>query len=298
MLAGYLGARFQLVSQSFLREANKFVFKFSLPLLLYKNVAASVHSGDFNGKLILTCLITIISMIALSCILVPLFVKRRGQQGSIIQAIYRSNFVIYGIPLAMSIYGESALTTIAMLMAVSIPFYNMSAVLILAYFSETRTGSIFKWKTLVEVVTNPLLLGAVVGYIFGMLKITLPEWLDFPVRSVANIATPLALIVMGGQFEMKNMKKNLNKVLITSALRLIIVPAIALTVFIAMGFTGVELVALLCLFATPTAVTSYIMAENMGNDGELAGQVVVLTTLASCFTIFGFVFVMKTLGVI
>ncbi|MDR1678659.1 MAG: AEC family transporter [Prevotellaceae bacterium] len=298
MLGGYAGAYYKILSPVFLTEANKFVFRFALPFLLFRNVFSAIHHGDINGNLISASLITIIAMIVLSCLLVPLFVKRNGQRGSMIQAIYRSNFLIYGIPLGMSIYGEAAMRPISMVMAVSIPLYNMSAVLILAYFSENRTSRVFSWQSLVDVLRNPLIIGCAVGAVFGVFHLELPPFIDRPIADIAAIATPLALIVMGGQFRFRSLHKNIRMVVSASVFRLIIIPAVAMLIFIWIGFRGVELCALFCLFATPTAVVSYIMSENMGCDGELSAQIIVLTTAASCFTIFAFVFIMKTMGVL
>jgi predicted permease len=69
-------------------------------------------------------------------------------------------------------------------------------------------------------------------------------------------------------------------------------------VFIRMGFRAIDLSVLLCIFASPTAVSSYIMAGNMGCDGELSGQIVVLTTVGSILSIFLFVFALRTIGVL
>jgi predicted permease len=293
---GYAGAHFKFLSPSFLAEANKFVFKFSLPFLLYRSVFSAVHKGDINPQLIITCLVTITIMIVALCLLVPLFVKRNGQRGSMIQAIYRSNFLIYGIPLGISMYGQQAMAPISMIMAVSIPYYNVSAVLILSYFSEERKGKLQVRKFVIDVFKNPLIIACIIGSIFGYFHWELPNSIDNTVKMIADIATPLALIVMGGQFKFRSLRANIKMVISASVLRLVIIPALAMAAFIYLGFRDVELCALFCLFATPTAVASYIMSENMGCDGQLSGQIIVLTTVASCFTIFGFIFVMKSMG--
>jgi predicted permease len=80
--------------------------------------------------------------------------------------------------------------------------------------------------------------------------------------------------------------------------RLLIVPGCVLAVFVYMGFRNMELSVLLCIFATPTAMASYIMAKNMNNDGELSGQIVVLTTACSCVTIFLIIFFLRGWGLL
>ena len=296
MAAGYVARYFKLVNDSFLSEANKFVFRLALPFMLFQNIRLTFH-GDFpDSKLILSSLAGIMIVILVSFIIVPVFVKRPGQKGSIIQGIYRSNFLIYGIPLATSMYGKEAMGPISVLMGTTIPAFNIAAVIILSIYSETENQKLSIKRIMIDIVRNPLIIGCFTGMLFGLLQIKFPSYIDRPINDLVGIATPLALFVMGGEFKFKSLRSNIWKVLATTLARLIIVPTLAMAVFVSMGFRNLELSALLCMFATPTAVSSYIMAKNMRCDAELAGQIVVLTTVCSCITIFLFVFVLRTMG--
>ena len=296
--AGYTARQINFVSDKFLSEANRFTFKFLLPLMLFHNVRDTFH-GDFtNSTLIWSALAGMSVVIALSFCMVPLLVKRRGQRGSMIQGIYRSNFVIYGLPLATGMYGQDAVHSIAMLLGIMTPFYNVAAVIILSIFSETRTKRISVIQLLRDIATNPLILGCVTGMLFGALHIDLPVAINKPVSELATAASPLALFLTGGEFRFKSLNNNLWKALSATVARLVIVPLVAMLVFIPMGFRTIDLGVLLCIFATPTAVSSYIMAGNMGCDSELSGQIVVLTTVSSSLTIFLFVFVLRNMGML
>ncbi len=288
--AGYIAKQINCVSDTFLSEANNFVFKFLLPLMLFQNIRATFQGEFTNPKLICTAVAGISLVIVLSFCVVPLLVKRKGQRGSIIQGIYRSNFLIYGMPLATGMYGQDAAQSISMLMGVMIPFYNVAAVIILSIFSETRKHSLSVVQLCKDIFTNPLILGCLAGILFGFFQLTIPTAIDKPISGLAGAASPLALFLMGGEFKFKRLSTNLWKVISVTTVRLAIVPTIAMLVFIAMGFRKVDLSVLLCIFATPTAVSSYIMAQNMGCDGELSGQIVVLTTVCSSISIFFFVF--------
>ena len=296
--AGYAFRQFNLVSDKFLSEATRFVFRFLLPLMLFQNIRGTFR-GDFtNVSLIFTAMAGISVVIIFSLCIVPLFVKRSGQRGSMIQGIYRSNFLIYGMPLATGMYGQDAAHSIAMLLGVMVPFYNVAAVIILSVFSETRTHRLSLARIIRDIACNPLIIGCVAGLLFGMLRIEMPTVLNKPVGELSAAAAPLALFLMGGDFKFRSLNNNLWKVLSATAVRLFIVPLIAVLVFIPMGFRTVELSVLLCIFATPTAVSSYVMAENMGCDGELSGQIVVLTTAGSGISIFLFVLVLRSFGVL
>jgi predicted permease len=298
MTAGYIARQINFVSDKFLSEVNRFVFKFLLPLMLFQNIRFIFH-GDFsNTSLIFTAMAGVSIVIAGSLCIVPLFVKRRGQCGSMIQGIYRSNFLIYGMPLATGMYGQDAARAVAMLLGVIVPFYNIAAVFILSAFSETRVNRLSLVRLLWDVVRNPLIIGCVVGLLFGMFRIEIPEAVNKPIDELSAAASPLALFLMGGEFKFRSLNNNLWKVLSVTVARLVIVPLAAMLVFIPMGFRTIDMSVMLCLFATPAAVSGYIMANNMGCDGELSGQIVVLTTVGSCLSIFLFVFVLKSIGVL
>jgi len=296
--AGYAARQINFVSEIFLLEATQFVFKFLLPLMLFQNIRVTFR-GDFtNVSLIFTAMAGCTVVIILSLCIVPLFVKRRGQRGSMIQGIYRSNFLIYGMPLATGMYGQEAAHSIAMLLGVMVPFYNVAAVIILSLFSETRTNRPSLTQIVWDIVRNPLIIGCAAGLLLGMLQIEIPVALNKPIVELSAAASPLALFLMGGDFKFRSLNNNLWKVLSATAARLIIVPMVAVLVFVLMGFHTVELGVLLCIFATPTAVSSYVMASNMGCDGELSGQIVVLTTAGSGLSIFLFVFALRSIGVL
>ena len=296
--AGYIARRINFVSDKFLSEATHFVFTFMLPLMLFQNIREAFHGNFSNTSLIFTAVAGIGIVIALSLCIVPLFVKRNGQRGSMIQGIYRSNFVIYGIPLATSMYGQEAAWSIAILLGVVTPIYNIVAVVLLSSYSEIRTTRLSLMKMLRDIARNPLILGCVAGMIFGALRIELPVAINKPISELSAAAPTLALFLMGGEFRFRSLNNNLWKVLSATAARLVIVPLVAMLVFISMGYRTIDLSVLLCIFASPTAVSSYIMAGNMGCDGELSGQIVVMTTVCSGLSIFLFVFALRSIGVL
>lgn len=296
MALGYVLKLSGFVKESFLADLNKFVFKFLLPIMLFQDIRHS-YTGDFsNAKLIYTSMIGVAAVILISFLIVPFFVKRKGQKGSVIQGIYRSNFLIYGLPLATGMYGDAARAEISMLMGIMIPFYNVAAVIILSIYSETGTHKVTLWSVLKDIVTNPLILGCAFGLLAGMINLQLPHFLESPLSQLGVCAAPLALFVMGGEFNFRSLKSNLWKVVAVSACRLVIVPVIVLAICVFLGFRGVDLAVLISIFATPAAMAGYIMARNMGNDAELSAQIVVLSTACSSVTIFFIVYFLRSWG--
>lgn len=294
MAVGYSVRQFKVVSDNFLMQMNRFVFKFLLPLMVFQEIRLS-YTGDFsNVRLIYTSLAGVTGVILLSAIIVRLTVKRKGQRGSMIQGIYRSNFLIYGLPIATGMYGDEAIAPITMLLGIMIPFYNIAAVIVLSLHSELDADRLTAGKLLKGIVANPLFLGSVCGVLGGAVHLKFPYFVELPAGQLAATASPFALFVMGGEFRFRSMRNNIYKVIAATVSRLIVIPAVVLGICIRMGFRDVELAVLTGLFATPTALASYIMAKNMGNDGELSGQIVVLTTVLSCVSIFFIVFLMRS----
>lgn len=295
MILGYMARLFKFVNADFLNQLNKFVFKFLLPIMLFQDIRHS-YQGDFsNTNLILGSFVGVTIVILLSFLIVPPLVKSKRQRGSVIQGIYRSNFLIYGLPLATGMYGDEARAGISMLMGLMIPFYNVAAVIILSIYSENSSKPSIK-NVLKDIVTNPLIIGCAVGLLAGIVNLRLPQFLESPLSQLGAAAAPLALFMMGGEFEFKNLRNNLAKVIAVTIARLVIVPVAALAIFIQLGFTGVDLAILISIFATPAAMAGYIMARNMGNDAELSAQIVVLTTACSCVSIFFIIYFLRSWG--
>ena len=293
---GYFMHQIHFLSADFFAQLNRFVFKFLLPLMLFQEIRSSYHNDFSNVKLILTAVSGIAAIILISTIIVKLTIKRKAQQGSMIQGIYRSNFLIYGIPLVTGMYGSGAIAHVTMLMGIITPIHNIVAVVLLTFHSESESNRISSRKVLKEIAVNPLLLGAIFGLLGGIIQLKLPQSVEAPLNQLAMMASPLALFVMGGEFRFRSLRNNIYKVLAVTISRLVIIPIVMLYICIQLGFRNLELSMLLTIFATPTAVASYIMAKNMGNDGELSGQIVVLTTLLSCVTIFFIVLFLRSHG--
>ena len=228
--------------------------------------------------------------------IIPKIVKENPRRGVIIQAIFRSNFVLFGLPLTIAVFGDSAASIAAMMVTVVVSIYNTTSVFILEMFNGEGKSDIK--KTLKAVVANPLLQGAIVGLIFFFLGIKLPGSLVTPIAAFSNMTSPLAIYVLGGTLQFKAIRKNLKYLVPTLTCKLFILPAIIIAIAYAFGLRGLELFLLIAVYATPVAAASYPMAQNMGGDGELAGQFVVISTAVSMFTLFLWIFFMKSVGLI
>lgn len=293
MTIGYVLRQRKLVDTHSLNVMNKMVFRIFLPLLLFLNIY-SLEPGDSfnqrNGTLLLLSILCIIFIVLIMHLLFPLFVQDKKKCSVMIQGIFRSNLVLFGIPIAASIYGEDSLGIVSLLAAFIVPLFNVLAVIILEYY---RGGKVNYRNMLLNIIKNPLIIASVAAFILLALRVQIPELILSPLSALSKVATPLAFIVLGGTFQFSRISINL-KYLITVVLgKLILFPLIVFTIAIALGFRGEALVALIGVSASPTAVSSFTMAVEMEADGELAGQAVIFTSIISIVTIFFLVYLLK-----
>jgi predicted permease len=294
MCLGVFLRKINIFDERFLKTANSFTFKVLLPALLFYNIYSSNLSDSFNGKLVVFAVATVLITISLLFIIVPIFEKDNRNRGVMIQGLYRGNFVLFGIPLCTNIFGDVSTGITSMLIAVVVPLYNFFAVIVLDVYSKDELDI---KNTLISIMKNPLIIGSIAGILLSLLKIKLPISLEKTIYDISKIATPLALILLGGEFKIGNVYKNIKNITIVCLGKLVIIPTIVFSIAIAIGFRGVEIGALLAMIASPVAVSSFIMAQHYNSNDELAGQIVFVSTTLSSISIFVFIYIFKVTGI-
>jgi len=292
MLLGYGLKQFRVATKDQFNAINRLIFKIFLPILLFYNIYKTDIGSILDGKLIAFTVIAVLIVFAAGYGLVFLFTKDNAKRGVMLQGFFRSNFAILGIPLVNYICGDNAGGLSSLMVAIIVPLFNMLAVITLERF---RDGKIQFGKLIKGILTNPLVIGCAVGAIFLLLDIQLPSLIETTVSDAASIASPLAIVVLGASFNFSTIKTSIKELIITVATRLLIVPALAITAAVLLGFRGEALVCLMVAFGAPTAVSSFSMAQQMGGDEELAAQIVVFSSALCLFTLFGWIFLLSSL---
>ena len=300
---GYIAVRLKWVNDSFTDAATKVVFNLALPVYLFSEITSADAGSLLDGKLNIFVACGVVTSFLILTLVVPLFVKSRPVRGAFIQGVYRSNIAILGVPLAQNLYGDAGAQSMALLILITIPLYNVLAVVILSVNSDEAhrsSGGKLVLNIIKGVVTNPLIIGIALALIClaaGVRLSALPKVLSGSVSLVAGMSTPLALFCLGSGLKFRRFGERIRYSLTAAALRLLAMPVLACGVGYAAGFRHMELVLILIAFGTPTAVSSYIMAKNMGSDYDLAGEIVLLTTVGSTVTLFLFTFVFRAMGI-
>ena len=290
--------------KDFFNQVDRFVFHVAFPIYIFNELSKAEIEDLFNIYLVVYCVSGILISVFLSNLIVPLFIKSRPTRGAFIQGIFRSNFAMLGVPLAGNLFGDLGLRTAALVLPFPVVMFNTISVIVLAVNADSsdtpvnqNTVSNVK-KIILGIITNPLIIGIVTALPFMLLKISLPTALQKSINYGANMATPLALISLGAGIDLKVLKNKVKLSFVASLIKTTVCPLLFVVPAVLLGFRDAALVVIFVLFGAPTAVSSYIMAKNMKSDYELAGQIVVLTTVICPVTVFTGSFILKSLGLI
>ncbi|HEX9025037.1 MAG TPA: AEC family transporter [Clostridium sp.] len=293
MTLGYFLKSIKLFDKHTVKQMNNLVFKSFLPILLFYNIYKTDLSMGFKPKLMLFSVLSIISIFLVLCIIIPRIEKDNKRKGVLMQAIFRSNFVLFGLPVTISLLGEQNAGVPSLIISVIIPTFNFLSVIALEIYQD---GNINYKKIIKGIITNPLIIASLLGILMLITGIKFPQVLDKTLLDLSKVATPLALVVLGASFEFSAVSGCLKQVIIGVIGKLLIVPIIFIPISILAGFRDIELATLLIMFSAPVAINSFTMADQMGADSELAGQIVVFSSILSVFTIFLWIYIVKTLG--
>ncbi len=296
LFVGNLSVRFNWVDKKTLNKLNKFIFRVPLPILLFLGIYNMENVDVQNSIKMLSVILIVLPLITL---LMSLTLNRtklpNPKKAVIVQAWFRSNIMIFGIPVVQGMYGDAGLPLLSSLILVAVPLVNILAVFVLEGY---RGHDISASKLMLSVIKNPLVDAALLGFIFFLLQIKLPQIILSPLESLSKTATPIAFIILGGTLEFDSIKKNINLILLGSVGKLIITPLIVILAAIAIGLRGMYLGCIVATIASPVAVSSFTMAKEMDGDADLAAQLVIITTVLSLVTIFFWLYGLKSFNLL
>ncbi len=298
MAAGYALRRAIGLTTAWVQVTNKLVFRLLLPLLLFRNMFESDLSTAFSPDML--SLIgfgvtgTILTFLLLYLI-VPRLETENSRRGVLIQGIFRSNMALFGIPVALSLYGEGNIMIVTVMVSFVIPLFNVLGVLSLKLFEGCKPD----WKEILKsIITNPLILAIAAGLLCNVSGVALPAPVQKAAWALSDCATPISFFLLGASFTFASAAKNRRTLIVATLSRLVFVPLFWLSLGILLGFRDQRLFALMMLFTPPTAVGSYPMACAMKGDGQLASEIVVFTSAFSVASILLWIFIFRSLGLI
>ena len=278
-----------------LGKFNSIAFRVFLPFQIFKNVFDAPLGESFDFKLVIFIAAGLILSGGLALLTARTVEPRRDRRGVMAQGMFRGNYVLLGMPLIESLFGEAGTGLASLMIAINIPIYNVLSVIFLELYAG---GEINARKMLRDIATNPLIDATLVGLLAKAVHLPVYAFpaLGSALKSLAGVATPLCLFILGGSFAPAGIGNYAKSLWITVLFKLIVIPGLALAAAAAIGIRGIGLGVVMMSFGAPTAVNSYTMARELGGDGELAASIVVIDTALSCLTLFGWIVLLRTLG--
>lgn len=310
---GYILKKIGFMTPEFAKAANKLVFRLFLPCMLFLNVYRIEDLGGMDFGYVAYVLIAVLIIFAVTLPLTLAVTRGAAQRGALLQSVFRSNYALIGIPLAQSLYGDAGVTIATLLSAVVVPAFNVLAVISLSIFRPSGGKPSVK-KIVLGVIKNPLIQAVLTGLLALAVRALLVHWgVGFRLSSVeplfkvltylSNMATPMALLVLGAQFEFSAVSSLKREIVFGTLMRTVAVPVFGLGAAYALmrlgvlNVAGAHFASFVAVFGTPVAVSSVPMAQEMDSDVTLAGQLVVWTTVVSALTVFLAAFILRLVGV-
>ncbi len=295
IILGYFLKKIGLINDTFVSLSSKVVFTVALPALIFTEVSKLSLNEVLDLKILAFVYSgTIISFLLVWFLSKP-FIEEGNDRGVFIQGSFRGNFAIVGLALISSVYGTENLAKAALILGFTIPLYNVLAVIALTVPVRVERNLNYT-HTFYEILKNPLIIAVLIGLFFSYFSIQIPDFIFKTVDYLAALALPLALIGLGGFMKFSDFKKISGIAFTSTIIKIVVIPLIATIAAYYLGFFKGDLGIIFILFACPTAIASFIMAEAMGLNSRLAGNILLLTTIFSIITITLGLYILKQAG--
>ena len=280
MVIGWALGQKGFLPKQFCTVADKLVFKVTLPVMLFCDMATLDLAHSFDAKFVLFCF----AVTAIAIVVIWVLARRLLKDKTL------------GVAFIQNIYGTSGMAPLMILG--SVPLFNIFAVIILTVESPQQHGKVTPSKLLYGVLTNPILDGIILGTLYSLLPFGLPTLAQKTLTSLSSLTTPLALLSIGASFEGAKAIKKLAPTLVAACCKLMVLTTIFIPIAVKLGFRDQQLIALLIMLGSPTTPSSYVMAKNMGHEGVLTASCVAATTLFSALSLTFWIFVLRSGGYI
>ncbi len=292
---GHLLRCLKLFDASFVQQTNRLVYVVFLPLLLFHKIGKADFVSFFNGPLVIASSLVVLFGFLLTYSYTGLRHYPAPQRGSFCQGAFRGNLAYVGLAICLNAYGDDGLTRAGILMGFLVPVLNLFAILALL-LPQPRNADEKGPNWLAQIALNPLILASFLGLIWSYWSLPIPIIIDRALGITSGLTLPLALLAIGGSFSLERLKGDLRLATLASSVKLLLMPLFAAVLLRLFGVGGVDFGVGVLLAATPAATATYIMAHQMKADAELAGSIVMLSTLASAFSYTLILLLLKGIG--
>lgn len=285
LLIGYFAKQKGYIDNNFVDKGTWIVFYLALPFKLFYDVKnAKIES--LHPKYVAYILLGVIFIIFMSIIIAKsLKIKDKRKLSAFVHCAYRSNFVYVGFPILDIIYnGAPSMEHMIVIISFGLTLYNISAIVLLTYYSEAEEKRISILDIIIKILKNPMIAGVVFGAIFNFLHLPVYQGVDRAIEMVAKISTPMSLILIGASLNFESSKSDFRLMFISAFIKTVVAPALLIPIGVKLGFTNMELGIAYVFWATPCAANCFIFTKQMNSDYEFASKVITLSFIMSIIT--------------
>jgi len=298
MLLGFAIRRMKIIDTSATKQMNAVVFKIAIPVMLFNSVYGSDYSQLLDRKFIIYLTFSLILFFFICWGIALIVIKDEKKKGAFIQGSVRGNYAILGVALSNEVLGFTPVLAVTGVL-ILVPLINVLSVIILTIYGDKKNKTGNLTVTIIKsIITNPLIISILAGIILTLLNIEIIPLIKTPVDMISSLATPFALMGIGASLDFSEIKNRLKHTIAAGTLKLIVMPGIFIPPAIWIGISPEGILVLLVLYAAPTAIASYAMAAQMGNDEHLASSIVLFTSLASIVTYTIGIYILRVIGIV
>jgi predicted permease len=284
ILLGWSLRRLDFMQEGFIKPANRLVYYVAIPAMIFREIAEAELVQHFSLVLVATTLVPLILVAIIGLILVGGIKLQRYRVGSFLQCSFHGNLGYIGLAVAFYFLGDQGFTRASILAGFVMLLQNFLAVVALSRFNKEPDHKISTLSLVRRVLLNPVIISAMAGMAFSLTGLDLPVILDRSLKILGGMALPLALLVIGTSISFAQMREQLRLTALIGVLKLILLPATGLILFLLLDLHRIEYLPALILLASPTATVSYVMASEMAGDTDMATAAISVTTLVSAVT--------------
>ncbi len=292
ILLGAVLRRSGFLTAEFIRAASRLTYWVGLPCLLFSKVS---QANDIEGRAGTVAAIVLggMGVCIIAALLTASIIRMPGSQvGTFVQASFRGNLAYISLAVIFFAFAKSdgdtggakAQSLAALSLALVVPLYNIVSVIALLVGQHRLTRQAI-WKMLVKIVTNPLLLATVGGYIWLRTGKPLPTAVSRTCVTTGQFALPVALLCVGATLSATPIGGRVLSSVLAGLIKVALAPAAGYFLADLLGADQKEKAIAMIMLASPTAIASYVMADQMDGDGPLAAGGIVASTFLSIISL-------------
>lgn len=295
VMAGWLMRRYGLITDGFLPTANKLIFYFSFPLMIFHSISQYSFFNQFQPVVVGIVICSIVITAILVVIGLSLAKTPRNRRGSFIQCCTHGNQANVGLAVCFYYLSAAGFATGSIIMGFTVITQNIISTYFLSYYGINRceighdkTGLDGRpcHNSMVKLIakklaTNPMIIATVLGILASISGLPIPKIATNFLDIVSKLALPLALLIVGASLSFKFLRDKMAPISVSVFIKLMFLPGLSFLLFNLFSIAPDDYLPALIMMAVPTATVSFVMASQMNGDPEFTAAVISCSTVLS-----------------